>query len=103
MNRLHIVQANDSQHFRDRLWQRFGILLSASDMWVLRQQLRKAQIVKRDGGTTTYLCQLQGKWLHIVYNSYKDWFVTATALNLTEQMENSRIESKSKGKTYSKI
>lgn len=93
MNRLHIVSSNDSQHFRDRLWQRFGILLSASDMWVLRQQLKKGKIIKKDKETTTYLYLLQGKWLYIVYNPSKDWFVTAIELNKIEKMQAARIES----------
>ena len=58
--------------------------------------------MKREGDATTYLYQLQGKWLYIIYNPYKDWFITALALNLTEQMEVARMEPKPK-KAYSKV
>ena len=92
MGRLRVVLPHDSKHFRDRLFARFGILLTPSDMWDLRDQIRKAPVVKRENGIVTYLCQLQHKPMHIVYDRDKDWFITACHLNSVEQMEAARIE-----------
>ena len=83
---LRVVRQNDSQHFRDRLFQRFGILLTASDMWPLRDRLKTAKRIIFKEGVATYQMVLQGKLMRVVYDSYHDRFVTAT-LFTEEELE----------------
>lgn len=90
---LRVVNPNDGKHFRDRLFQRFGILLTASDMWPLRDQLKTAQRVEWDPqtGIAVYLMRIQAKPMHVVYDTRKQWFVTANFLNHVESMVAARV------------
>jgi hypothetical protein len=91
--RLRVVQPHDSKHFRDQLFRRFGILLTASDMWDLRDQIRTAKVIKRKGYISTYLLRLKHQWMHVIYDSQKDWFVTAVKLNQIETMDVNLIQN----------
>jgi hypothetical protein len=89
---LRVVNPHDSQHFRDRLFTRFGILLTASDMWPLRDQLCTLKPVKIEDGVATYLMRLQGRVVYVLYGIKQQRFVTATQLNHTETMEAARLK-----------
>ena len=90
---LRVVNPHDSQHFRERLYQRFGILLTASDMWPLRDQLRTLKPIKVEAdGVSTYQMRLQGRVLYVLYSSKQQRFITATQLNHTETMEAARLK-----------
>ena len=90
---LRIVRPHDSQHFRDRLYQLFGILLTASDMWPLRDPRRTLQPVRVEAdGVATYLMRLQGRVLYVLYSTKQHRFITATQLNHTEAMEAARLK-----------
>ena len=81
---LRVVRPNDSQHFRDRLFQRFGILLTASDMWPLRDKLKTAKRMDYTDGVGHYRMLLQGKLMRVVYDYNNERFVTATELSEKE-------------------
>lgn len=88
--RLRIVDQNDSKHFRDRLFQRFGILLTASDMWDLRDKMAKAKkLSSPTQWPPHYLLTLEGKPVIILYDYIADRFVTAMAPGETLIMKTS--------------
>lgn len=86
---LKLVSPNDSKHFRDRLFQRYGILLTASEMWDLRDQLRFAKILKKDQekSMATYLMHIRGKKVIAVYSTLAQRFVTAKLLSELQAMK----------------
>lgn len=87
MARLAIVDPHDSKHFRDRMLQRFGILLTASDLWDLRRSLRASVLIETDeDGCQHRVMKLSGKLLRVVYNPKRDYFVTAIPLTEKEKM-----------------
>lgn len=90
---LRLVLPHDGEHFRNQLYKRFGLLLTASDMWPLRDQLKTAERISYDPktGIAVYLMRIQAKPLHVVYDTKKQWFVTATKLNHVETMIAARV------------
>lgn len=75
---LRVVRANDSKHFRDRLFNRFGILLTASDMWDLRDRIPTAKkLSPPTQHPPHYLMRIQGKTVIVVFDYIRDRFVTA--------------------------
>lgn len=84
---LRVVRHNDSQHFRDRLWQRHGILLIAAEMWDLRDRIFALSPTSSRGTQRTYTLRLCSKALKIVYDFGTERFVTAKLLNQEELMK----------------
>lgn len=78
---LKVVSTIDSKHFRDRLFQRYGILLTASEMWDLRDQLRFAKVLERQDQQTTYIMKIQKKAVRVVVNNFTKRFITAKPLS----------------------
>jgi hypothetical protein len=74
---LRIVNPADSKHFRDRLFQRYGILITASEVWDLRDMLKGAKVLKREGSKATYLLKIKGKQVIAIYCNQSQRFITA--------------------------
>ena len=92
---LRIVDPKDSKHFRERLFERFGVLLTASDMWPLRDQLKTATRVEIDKeGVGIYLMNIQNRWVHVLYNTRSQRFITAELLSTKELVEVATIKDK---------
>ena len=76
--RLHVVNPRDSKHFRDQLFKRFGVLLTASDMWDLRDRIGGAKrLSPAEQFPPHYLMLIQDRLVIVVYDYIKDWYVTA--------------------------
>lgn len=80
---LMIVRPNDSAHFRDRLFTRYGLLISPGEVWDLRK-LEKLSLHPdpSDPTGTNWICYMviKGKVTKLVWNRMKDMFVTALVL-----------------------
>jgi hypothetical protein len=74
---LKIVSQHDSVHFRERLFQRYGILVTASEMWDIRDQFYKAKLIQKEPDKGIYEMTIQGKSVKFVYNTKDGRFVTA--------------------------
>lgn len=83
---LKVVNPSDSKHFRDRLFQRYGILLTASEMWDLRDRLKLAKILKKENDMTTYLMSINSKQVLVVYSNKAQRFITAKPISEIQTM-----------------
>lgn len=79
---LMIVRPNESQHFRDRLYQRYGITLSPSEVCALKFQVHKLlKIVEDRGQTAIATLPICGKVVYVVWDKIHQTFVTALSPN----------------------
>jgi hypothetical protein len=74
---LKIVNPHDSVHFRQRLFERYGILVTASEMWDIRDKFHTAKLIRQEPDKSIYLMNIQGKAVRIVYNTKERRFITA--------------------------
>ena len=74
---LKIVNPTDSSHFRQRLFERYGILVTASEMWDIRDIMYKAILIQKEPDKAIYDLMIQGKKVRFVYNTKENRFVTA--------------------------
>ena len=91
---LRVVHPHDGKHFRQRLYERFGISLTASNLWDLRDRLKTAMKVHTyPTGIIVYLMKIQEKPMYVLYDPNSQWFVTVKKLSALRKMELASIEN----------
>ena len=86
MKMLQVVRENDSKHFRDRLYNRYGILLSAAEMWDVRRiEKVRVRVCHQNPKHSIGYMKIKGVWTKVVFDPQDQGLVTVMAMNPSDQ------------------